>query len=426
MAEGTSRPGVRMAPVRNLVLGIGLTLVTCALGWFVLDDSGGGGMQPLQGAAEGFSTPETPRNKPPVELEAGAITGRSSAILPDPASLEVRVVNPEGGPLDKAQIGLRLGLDLLEARGSRHTFDGLPAGHFVLTVQEEGFPTWEQALELRAGERTREVIQLRVDIKLSGLVVDRFGAPRTGMQLWFLRPGQRHPMDSEASRELISAITDRNGQVQVTLPEAGEWRLSTGRIGQIGFTEGPRSFQHGGPDHFELVVGGMTRLEVQVQFSEGPEPLTAIVMARREDLQRARSEEKPETDPVRQKRLEAALAREALQGAPPTRDSSRQAPAPVVSDWVNRKSRRIGGDGKTAFTDLPPGEEFRLAIVRQGERYESSSGLYLRPDQLAVAKARVPAPSTATAEVVMPLPLTWQSRPLTPDERPAGISWSIR
>jgi len=147
---------------------------------------------------------------------------------------------------------------------------------------------------------------------------------------------------------------------------------------------------------------------------------------RREDLQRARSEEKPETDPVRQKRLEAALAREALQGAPPTRDSSRQAPAPVVSDWVNRKSRRIGGDGKAAFTDLPPGEEFRLAIVRQGERYESSSGLYLRPDQLAVAKARVPAPSTATAEVVMPLPLTWQSRPLTPDERPAGISWSIR
>lgn len=408
------------------MLGIGFTLVTFALGWVAMNDGRGGGIEPLQGAAEGHSTPETSSAKSPVDLEASAMAERSSAILPDPASLEVRVVDPEGGPLEEAGISLRLGQDILEARGSRHTFDGLPAGPALLTVRQEGFPTWEQGINLCSGERTREVVQLRVDIKLTGLVVDRFGAPRTGVQLWFLRPGQLHPMDSGATRDLISAITDRNGRVQVTLPEAGEWQLSTGRIGRIEFTEGPRSFQHGGPDHFELVLGGMTHLEVQVRFPDGPEALTAIVMGRREDMQRARSEEKQEPDPVRQKRLDAARAREALQETPPTRDSSGQTPAPEVSDWVNRQSLRIGSDGKAAFTDLPPGEEFRLAIVRQGERYESSSGLYLRPDQLALAEVRVPAPSTATLDIVMPLPLTWRSNQLTADERPAGISWSSR
>lgn len=342
-----------------------------------------------------------------------------------PARLTVRVVDEEGGALEEARIVASAGKRTWEGRG-RETFVDLLPGATTLRVDHEGYPTWERTLELDGGEHRRQIVQLRHDIVLRGRVLDRFGAPQPGLPVWLLRPGQAHPTSAAVARSLISAMADPHGRVHVTVPEAGRWRVTVGRVSKPEVEGEARELRHGGPDHFEGVVPGATRLEVRIRYPGEPEPLTAVVLQRREEQQRSAGERREEGDLLgewlgrgRGTELIDEEEEEAGDGTAPERVD--------VPEWIDRQSRRVPNDGNVVFPHLPAGRELRLAVVRGGERYESASSQTLLPDQRVVAHVDVPAPGTASEEgPPLPLPIRWTREPLPPDERPAGIHWEVR
>ena len=407
--------------MRNLLLVLGVALAAGAVAWLTRDVGvGAAAVDPAPGVPD--ASGETRPPLPGPTLHGSKDPERASATLPDPARLKVTVCDREGGPLLDARITLRVDDQVREHVGRTATFDDLRVDAGVLRVEHEGLPTWERRLTLRAGKLTSLVVKLQQELLLRGHVVDRFGDGLPGKQVWFLRAGERHPVDASAAQRLLSAVSDRDGELAVALPEEGSWRLSVGRVNDIELTDSTRALSHGGPDRFEAVLGGHTRLEVRVDYPGDPEPVTAAVLARTEDLMAEREDpyegeyDDRDDDPVRRKRMEAALARGAYEPKTPEQIAQER---PL---WANRQSRRVANDGHVVFKSLPAGQELRMALIRPGERFESDVSFSLTPDRRAVVELDLPA-STGSAELALPLALRWRSEPLDEGERPVGVHW---
>ncbi|MDA1267344.1 MAG: hypothetical protein O2816_19860, partial [Planctomycetota bacterium] len=308
-------------------------------------------------------------------------------------------------------------------------WSALAPGAYTVAVTHAGYPDWTRTIELEGEQRSRLYVQLREEIELRGQVVDRFGAPIPGQQVWCLAAGQTHPFNVEGARHLLGAVADREGRVKLTLPNGGEWRISIGRVAKQELVGQRRTMAHGGPDRFIAVVGGATRLNLEVQFASDPEPLTAIVLQRREDAVADRGDEggtslKDVDDPARQERLEKAFSRGDLEVGPNRIDLGDPGAGPTLPDWVNRMSRSVGNDGRVSFEHLLSGREYRLGVVRSGERYESQTSFVLTPDELLTVRARVPASLGPSDEpLVAPLHISLQhGKPGEQDLEP-GIHW---
>ena len=91
-------------------------------------------------------------------------------------------------------------------------------------------------------------------------------------------------------------------------------------------------------------------------------------------------------------------------------------------EWVNRMSRAVGNDGRVEFQHLRPAREYRLAIVRSGERFESPTHLVLQTDELVTVSTAVPA-ATLPGDDPITMPLAIDVTHARAAQRPVGVHW---
>jgi len=296
----------------------------------------------------------------------------------------------------------------------------VPPGVWRLTVTHPDYPTWERTIEIPPGGSKRQVVQLATEVLLRGVIEDRFGQPRTGEQVWLLRPSERHPARADEARGTVNATAGRRGRFELIAPEAGRWKVTVGPIGEMRLSAPPTELHHGGPDRLRIVMAGASLLEVRCVV-EGRElgvgtGLTARVLQRAVDDERSARGSEEGTAPV------------VLPGTPPVReDASLRPPIAerVPPEWVVHSSLRVGTDGVARFRYLPTGIEFRLGIYRSTDRFESDASFQLAPDERLILHAQLPKEEPAPPEGLPAQPLAMEQRTLRlgADERPAGIFW---
>jgi Carboxypeptidase regulatory-like domain len=431
--------------VRNLLLV--LALITVAAGLVLLLSDRDPNSKPA--ALHGDSgAPEDGTPKVTAPSQAAALA-RESVDPQAVATLTVRVVDPKGGPVHGALITIEVDGEVQDARDNGR-FDGLTPGPCSLRVEHPDYPTWERVLALTAGQDKRRIVQLRRDLELRGTVHDRFGLPRPGTRVWFLRPSERHPLDPVDARPLISAMADRDGRLRVTLPEAGTWHASVGPVGEAVLQDEPRELTLGAVDSIEIVLGEQTLLEVRCAKSDSSSTATVQILVRAEQRADLAMDgmglgpgtgsaggpspvnlglpnapgNKPEDRDLRAKRLAAAAVARGDDAPPPPFDGSEGEPSEASPEWVSRATRRVPNDGVVIFKDLPAAQEFRVGIVRGGQRYESLTGVILAPDERVLVDLDLPPDLDTVHPVTLPLPLRWKTERLAPDENPAGVRWN--
>lgn len=394
---------------------------------------------------------------------------RSVAPPAERTSWDVRAMSGEGALLSGARITATApdGETALVATG-RAQWDDVAPGEWRLVVEHDGYPRYEGTYRVEAGLPNRKIVRLSHDLQIGGRVVDRFGEPRTGERLWFLRPGERHPHDGATAQSLVGCVADRAGRFSVTLPEAGSWRISVGGVSRpVSTMERPEQLWLGGPEHVEIVLADTTRLVVECSGAPGAfqEPLTVQVLEHVSESERyeetqaeilgddllaggTRGESLAQLERLRAAGALGALPAEALEDGEALDgqegELARRPPLPLPTprptsyqpQWIGRASLRVGHDGRVEFPSLPANRELRLGLTRPGARYESTQTFVLRPDERAVVRLTVPQPP-ATSPVdetddgtsdqaplaPLPLPIEFRSTPLPADLRPAGFHW---
>lgn len=448
-----------MAPTQRILLAaVGLLVVAVLV---VLSLEGEGAGDPPAGPFKGLERRRAdPRVASPVREGAptpiDARAPRSALSEPRaPTSWEVRVIDPAGAPLPGARIrATSPDGALLEASG-RARWEGTAAGEWRLVVEHADFPTFDGAVRVEAGRSNREIVRLDREISVAGRVIDRFGSPRAGERLWFLRSGERHPQGSDDLGALVSALADSRGRFRAALPQAGPWRVTVGPVGAERLAMGrPQELSHGGPMELEVVLPGATQLSVRCSRVPGPgdedgSPVTLQVLERAQapapesrrgpgggpgrspggELGRGVGPDPPALGKLsaeQRKRLERGLEE---RGAGVEADTGYVGPPGTVAPpaWLGRATVRPDADGRALFTNLPTRVDLRLALLRPGERHESDLVFHLRPDERTILTLRVPAPlpTQAAHDPAAPLhlPLHLRTEVLGQDERPAGFHW---
>ncbi|MDB4736376.1 carboxypeptidase-like regulatory domain-containing protein [Planctomycetota bacterium] len=207
-------------------------------------------------------------------------------------SWEVVALNEVGQPLPEAKItATRVGSDL-QAVG-RERWESVASGPWSLTVEMDGYPTWRRDVILESDKRLRTVARLGENLRITGAVQDEFGQTVTGMPVYFLPKGVRHPSSRDFVRDpldpraqpksrsgVVTAELLAGGRIKATLPGAGEWRVSVGRPGDARWTEPvAQTLTHGGQEKVEITIPslGQVRVEFPQQREDRPRQVSLHV-----------------------------------------------------------------------------------------------------------------------------------------------------
>ncbi len=422
-------------PQRSFLIAA-LTLVAAALVWLgvgVLDEGRhttptvelDPGAIPVPGSA--------PPEQQATVLRASPPAPRTDAAPTPLATLEVRVIDPRGAPLPEAIIrATGAGHDnALEARG-RALWTELEPGPWQLEVAHADYPTYRTRVVLGSDKPLRHIVQLDTQLALRGRVIDRFGRPRPALEIWFLRPGERHPRSSppgappmvfEAVDAPLGTSSDRHGRFTIDLPVAGPWRVSLGPPGTVlAAMHEPRDLYHGGPDELEVVLHDTTRLEV-VRTDGVTEGIYVRILRRKE--QRS-NELQDDTGALATNGLPAApkTSRGPKRGALTRRISDSQQPRVGTdpSPWTTFAGRQLVA-GRVIFDRLPAREELRFAVQRNLVLHESASSFSLLPDHSARIEFELQPLERDEDGDTLPLAIRFHSARLQDDELPAGFHW---
>lgn len=430
-------------PQRNLLIAA-LTLVAAGLlglgvGWL---DRGIDETQPVD-RAPGV-VPMT--GAPPGEAQTDSLSvpsggSRTDAADTPLAALEVRVVDPHGAPLPQATIRATTEAsgEALQARG-RTFWTELEPGAWQLEVTHADYPTHRTRVFLTADQSLRHIVQLDTLLPVRGRVIDRFGRPRAATEVWFLKPGERHPSAAPpgaspavpVSTDLpLLTVCGRRGRFEIDLPEAGPWRVSLGRAGdELAHMRRPRELHHGDRGELEVVLAGTTWLEVVC--TRGATEAVYIRILRRVEQRDTDSLAGAGALPPGPFSGEPGEARRTTGDSGATGDpSDKRAGVPPgervgadPSPWTTFAGRRLVG-GRVIFDRLPAGEELRFAVQRGEVLNESDSSFSMRPDQRARIEFELEAePLAREAEgEALPLAIRFRTAPLEDDELPAGFHW---
>lgn len=157
----------------------------------------------------------------------------------------VSVLDPQGNPVEVDSIEVELRdvnflPNAFRARAGKELLAGgmlrgCIQGDYVLRVNHEGSKATAFVDALAAGEIRPVVLQLGLETRIAGRLLDERGAPQAGVEILALRPAEES--DSEASpihrkgfmsspierfrKELASAVTDDQGNFTLALEEAG-------------------------------------------------------------------------------------------------------------------------------------------------------------------------------------------------------------
>lgn len=367
------------------------------------------------------------------EPELAPPTVRDDATSPTFAAWDVRAVDPSGRPLADARlVATGPGGARREATG-RALWDDVVPGEWTLAVEHADYPRHEVAAAPSLARTLRTIVRLDHAVRLSGTVRDRHGAPKPGTRVWFLRKNEAHPIDGDTARARVAAIADREGAFRVELPEAGPWRASIGGVGRAEVASDVQEIGYGWPTGLDVVLAGATRLEVRFDAPvEHADRAVLQILERVTD--HPTSTPPPERmaedlmDGIRDERLErAGLTRGDGRGSledsvlpiePGTPD-----PAPDRPEWMTRSATSLARRSHVVQQGLPAGQELRLALVVDEQRYESAQSFLLRGDEVLVVELKAPRVPESTSAIDLPLPLQVRIEPL-PDRAPAaGFHW---
>lgn len=410
--------------------GVGVLLLRTAGGQ---DPQGAGGLQ-----LEHSRATDSPRGEGVGETPLAALEGRRSAAGASGAIVAVRTVNDLGRRIPHAEIRLT-NQDGQEWSGVEVArFEDVPAGSWTLEVTSRGMLTHTQAIEVIEGERHNYTVKLRKFLPITGRVLNRFGEPFGPTIVWFLHPGESHPMQRPGARKLREAQVSASGEFEIELNRGGEYRLSVGLIGKpLATMSEPRALHPGASRVVEIVVSGGTRLEIQLEdaspglaagkanfrvailgyTSRGPSdgyrrPFKASSGTRRTGPRRgkrgAQSDDETADAGGGDRHAERGAQRETPRGGKPRPADQDPGPDPgqTAADpslggsapgsgrgeiiWVERRTLAVPRTGKLVFDGLPAGQELKLAFLRRNERHESTTTLVLQEDRRMLVRFRVP------------------------------------
>lgn len=401
------------------------------------------------------------------------VTGEGPAL-----SWEVIVLNDLGQPLPEASIVATRTGDELTGTG-REKWEAVPSGPWSLTVELEGYPTWRREVIVESKKRLRTVARLGDELRVQGTVVDAFGAPITGLPVYFLPKGVGHPSSRDLVRDpenprktpqpkngAISAELLPGGRIKAKLPGDGEWRVSVGRPSEPRWTQAEGEvLTHGGPDHLDVTVPAMgrVRFEFKVEGAERPRQVSAhvfdpehaaAVMRSRMQQGDDRSVEMMEEmagsnengrdnakmlSKLEEKQAAREAARQAGTAKPiklemsnsvkevreEARAAGTRAPA-FEPGWRMVKSARPDVNGVAELTGLPLDTQIRLLFIRGKEQTTTASGFSLRDGRPQIGTASLPplettpaaGPDNRATVALEPSPS------VVGGEREVGVRWS--
>ncbi len=410
---------------------------------------------PLRPGAEtpspGRSTSaEAPRPRPD-RLAGMAQGGRKSAQEGPAGRLELRLLDEDGRPISGEVIFTGPEGRTIEATEGT-LWESFPVGEWKLLARSEGLIPYEESFELEEGQTLRLTAKLLSKIEIDGVVVDRFGQGVGGVNLWFLRRDQSHPVDFQAGRKIKHAVSDTRGRFRVTIEHKGKIRVSVGRPGEKELESDPIEFHSGGPTHGTIVVSGTARLEIELEnpppgIIEGKASPGVAVLAAKETSREKRKRRpgsgkhkksaRPESlrEGGRAKNQLAAGAEAGRTG--PAEDADPVAPAQSnpgndrglgagpSPTLVTLAKGNISTAGTLSFQALPPNREIIVELERRGDFFRSDP-LRLVADQATVVRFSLPKRRSEQERAKTPygqLVLSSLVRPLPSDAPPLGFTW---
>lgn len=456
---------------RALPLILFAVLAAGGLAFFALSDGGSpGGPKPEDTTNTAGRDAKSPEPIVPKATEtADLATTVAATRKAKPATngqakfLEIIPMNDLGQALAEAVVVAEGEGQRLEGVG-RVKWEDLDAGEWTVTVTADELPTWERTLLIGNGEKRREPARMSEKLRVAGQVVDSYGEPLGKRQIYFLPKGKTHPQRTDIGTRrdknqkpvtgptngAVAVTTLANGKFKVTLPHAGEWRLSVGRPGNADWTQ-PKGTELtvGGPDQLYAVVPAQSRLTFATDAPTDQRPIQvsayvydAQYAARTEferqeqlRLDRAKVDMKNERRRMRaeamddlakgggkldrnlrdeaspnskmglsQKELnerayDANMAEfEAKQGGGRRRDALRAQPFDV--GWRPVASGRFDLDGVAVLNNLPSGEDVQFLFVRGRERITTSTSSRLQKGVRSTGTVELPR-SDGEAESVV-------------------------
>ncbi len=401
------------------------------------------------------------------------VSDRQSVLASGVAVVNVRALNGLGRRVGRAKIRLSNAEGMIEYTADETArFENVSPGAWTLEVTARSLLTHTQTIEVVEGEHQRYTVKLRKHLPITGTVRNRFGDPPGIMPIWFLRPGESHPMERTGARKLLESQVMGGGDFAIDLPKAGEYRISVGPIGKpLGTMSKSRVLHAGGTQEVEIVVSGGTRLEIQLEdppptLAEGkaffrvaivgqsyragnkgaPRRLQAAKAGSRQaGSRRGKRSAKSDGESAAGKGSGRRRARgpSKVEGPVPSGSKQRTADqdpsgATAASKrngrfpgdgreegaWMDRVTRSVPRDGKLRFEGLPAGEELKLAFLRRNDRHLSINTIILPEDRQVVVSFRVPdrIPKERAGEV-QELSVMIDTLPLPANAPKAGFHW---
>ena len=362
----------------------------------------------------------------------------------------VTVVDAKTGEaVPSATVEATHGTDKREASAAARWIDVAP-GDWTLTVHAKGYPDWAKSVTIESGENAATTVELDPTLRVSGLVVSARGERMGYHEVLFLRPGQSKPKARPDVQKLPLMRTDKNGRFELDLPGPGAWHTHVTYGGKAVYVQDvPSTLIHGGPSRALMTIPAPTRLLVRVEDPtvEGEPPAYTMSLYRDPSMVPNRpavqpQAPRPELDPSalsEEDRKEIDADRESVAtafGDPNDPESARRkaehAAAQAIRSsvrpegWVMAKSLRLRKDGTAEVPGVPPGEELRAAIGRNGEAIRVNGSMVLQAEQTTLARiilppappaGALPAAAPITAELVLET-LGIESSPST-----TGVVW---
>ena len=380
--------------------------------------------------------------------------------------LEIVPMNEQGQQVTEATVLAEKGSERLQGTG-RIRWEGLEAGEWTITVSAADLPTWKRTLVLGNEEKRREAARLSERLRIEGQIVDVYGEPLAKQQVYLLPRGKSHPTREEIETRrneinqpetgptngAIGAMTLANGRFRVTLPSAGEWRVSVGLPGEAHWTQKKAvELTVGGPDRLLAVVPAQSRLTFEIDPELAAELRPAQVsayafdaqLAARLSRQRAEYErtKRAMVDMKNERKRLGEMAKEGLranggklsQGALLEKSGDGRAVrsqkelnqiayekgmaaleaeangnpsggatrAPLFGEgWRPVGSSRFGSEGEAVMKNLPSGTEIQFLFMRGRERITTSVGARLKAGTRSIATFELPRDTGDEQKIVM-------------------------